>query len=197
MRACLLATALARRMRLAEDDIADVYYATLLQHLGCTAYAHEEALLFGGDEIAARLLVERRDLARPGEALSFLLADLARDRPPWVRAAVVAGALARLPGAARELFVSPCEVAAGMAKRVGRASAVPVIAPPRGSRRPSGHDPGAPAPTCPHACRGRGGAGPRGGSASSGRRGRPRRAGDRRPGVPPRALADFLAGGAE
>jgi hypothetical protein len=35
------------------DRIADVYYTTLLRYVGCTAYAHEEAALFGGDEIDA------------------------------------------------------------------------------------------------------------------------------------------------
>jgi hypothetical protein len=44
---CLLATGLARRMGLGESDVCDVYYSTLLQHVGCTAYAHETAALFG------------------------------------------------------------------------------------------------------------------------------------------------------
>jgi hypothetical protein len=124
IRACLLATGLARRMRLAEHEVAGVYFTALLQHLGCTAYAHEEALLFGGDEIGARLLVEQRDLGRPSDALSFLLLDLAREQPPLRRAAVVVGALARLPGAARELYAAPCEVAAGLARRLGLAPPV-------------------------------------------------------------------------
>lgn len=54
MRACLLATGLARRMRLTEREVSDVYYTTLLQHVGCTAFAHETAALFGGDDIAVR-----------------------------------------------------------------------------------------------------------------------------------------------
>ena len=48
-RACLLA------MRLADEvgapDRTDVFYTTLLQHLGCTAYAREAAARLGGDEI--------------------------------------------------------------------------------------------------------------------------------------------------
>jgi response regulator RpfG family c-di-GMP phosphodiesterase len=46
-RSCLLATSLAREMGLKEGDVGDVYYATLLQHVGCTAYAHETAAVFG------------------------------------------------------------------------------------------------------------------------------------------------------
>jgi hypothetical protein len=41
-------------MRLSEQDIGDVYYTTLLQHVGCAAYAHETGRLFGGDDIALR-----------------------------------------------------------------------------------------------------------------------------------------------
>jgi HD-GYP domain-containing protein (c-di-GMP phosphodiesterase class II) len=52
VRTCLLATALARRMNVDERDIGDIYYTTLLQHVGCTAYAHETAVLFGSDDIA-------------------------------------------------------------------------------------------------------------------------------------------------
>jgi hypothetical protein len=36
------------------DDPSDVYYTTMLQHVGCTAYAHEAAAMLGGDEIAVK-----------------------------------------------------------------------------------------------------------------------------------------------
>ena len=53
IRSCLLATALARRMDLRERDVVgDIYFTTLLQHIGCTAYAYETAALFGGDDVA-------------------------------------------------------------------------------------------------------------------------------------------------
>jgi hypothetical protein len=58
MRACLLATRLATDIGLHVADRVTVYYTSLLRYVGCTAYAHEEAALFGGDEIAAR---RRRD----------------------------------------------------------------------------------------------------------------------------------------
>lgn len=65
IRSCLLATSLARRMDLSERDVGDVYYTTLLQHVGCTAYAHETAVLFGGDDIAVRAGGSRIDFANP------------------------------------------------------------------------------------------------------------------------------------
>ena len=50
MRSCLLATGLARAVGLAERDVADVYYTTLLQHVGCTAFQHDAAGIFGADD---------------------------------------------------------------------------------------------------------------------------------------------------
>jgi hypothetical protein len=76
IRSCLLATNLARRMELNERDVASVYYATLLQHVGCTAYAYETAALLGGDDIAVRAGGARIDDASPKEALPFLLFEL-------------------------------------------------------------------------------------------------------------------------
>ena len=54
LRATLLATGLARRLRLDEREVGDIYYTTLLRFVGCTAYAHEEAAMQGGDDIALR-----------------------------------------------------------------------------------------------------------------------------------------------
>jgi hypothetical protein len=92
IRSCLLATALARRMDLSERDVGDVYYTTLLQHIGCTAYAHETAALFGGDDIAVRAGGARIDSANPREALPFLLFELGKGATPLgrVRAVIVA-----------------------------------------------------------------------------------------------------------
>jgi hypothetical protein len=51
-RAALVAVELA--IAVGAPDRSDVYYTTLLQHVGCTAYAHEAAALLGGDEIAVK-----------------------------------------------------------------------------------------------------------------------------------------------
>lgn len=48
MRTCLLATGLARRISLPETEVADVYWTALLMHVGCTAFAHEQAALLAG-----------------------------------------------------------------------------------------------------------------------------------------------------
>jgi hypothetical protein len=66
---CLLATGFTRQMGLDERDVG-VVYATLLQHLSCTANAHETVALFRGDDMALRAAGARTDFANPKEALS-------------------------------------------------------------------------------------------------------------------------------
>lgn len=72
VRACLLATGLARRLGRPDEEVRDTYYATLLRHLGCTATSHEEAYLFGPGAAALRPLAERTDSSSRRESLALL-----------------------------------------------------------------------------------------------------------------------------
>jgi len=73
IRSCLVAVGLARRMGLSEPDVSDVYYATLLRHLGCTATSHEEAYLLGPAELVTRPQAERTDARNRREVLALFL----------------------------------------------------------------------------------------------------------------------------
>ncbi len=124
IRSCLLATALARRMDLSERDVGAVYYTTLLQHIGCTAYAHETAALFGGDDIAVRAGGAKIDAANPKEALPFLLFELRKGATPLGRARAVIAAISKGQKIDEELARSNCEVAVHMARRLGLGTGV-------------------------------------------------------------------------
>jgi HD-GYP domain-containing protein (c-di-GMP phosphodiesterase class II)/DNA-binding CsgD family transcriptional regulator len=119
MRACLLATELARRAGLEESDQADVYYTALLRFAGCAATSHEIAAAFGGDDIVVRARGDLIDPSRPTEALRFL-AGLG-DGAGRLRI------LSRAPGAAK-LFAegvrADCEVGAGLTQRLRLPEAV-------------------------------------------------------------------------
>jgi hypothetical protein len=73
MRACLLATELARRAGLENTDQAAVYYTALTRFAGCAATSHEIAAALGGDDIVVRARGDLIDPSRPVEALRFLL----------------------------------------------------------------------------------------------------------------------------
>ena len=66
MRACLLATELARRAGLDERCQGEVYYGTLMRFAGCAATSHEIAAVFGGDDIVVRARGDLIDPAEPG-----------------------------------------------------------------------------------------------------------------------------------
>jgi HD-GYP domain-containing protein (c-di-GMP phosphodiesterase class II) len=72
MRACLVATELARRAGLGEDRLSDVYYGTLLRFAGCASTSREIAAAFGGDDIIVRARGDLIDPTMPAEAMEFL-----------------------------------------------------------------------------------------------------------------------------
>ncbi len=123
MRTCLLATALARRIGLAEKDVADIYWTALLMHVGCTAFAHEQAALFGGDEIAVNAIGSKIDDSNPKEVLSFML-ELGRGMGPAQRARLFFVGLSRGARFGQEVAAATCEVAAATARRLGFADTV-------------------------------------------------------------------------
>ena len=119
MRACLLATELARRAGLDRVRQGEVYYGTLLRFAGCAATSHEIAAAFGGDDIVVRA---RGDLIDPtvlAEAMQFLAA-LGVDAE---RLRVLGGAagVARLKA---EGARADCEVGAVLAGRLRLPEAV-------------------------------------------------------------------------
>ena len=116
IRSCVLATEIARYMGISEPEVACVYYATLLEHLGCTATLHEEVQLFGTDDRGIREVAERTDEGDVRELLAFLRAvgrgsGLAR-----------LGLLTRAVTAGKEtthaIYRAICEVATQMADRL-------------------------------------------------------------------------------
>jgi len=114
MRACLLASELARRSGLSQARRNDVYYTTLLRFAGCPATSHELAMTFAGDDVAVRAAADLADTTRPTEALR-LLAGLGTglDR---------ARILGRSPVMARiaaEGARADCEVGAELTRRMG------------------------------------------------------------------------------
>ena len=116
-RAAVIAADLARELDLAEPS--DIYYVTLLQHVGCTAYAHEAAALLGGDEIAVKAAAARTDFDDPGAVLRGYLPRLAPDAGAMARLRVAGVAALRARQISAGYTQANCEVAARTARRVG------------------------------------------------------------------------------
>jgi putative nucleotidyltransferase with HDIG domain len=120
IRAAVVATEVARHMRLSESQVGDVYYTTLLKHLGCTATSHEEVQLFGPDDLAMRSVAERTDVSSPREVLRLLGAT---GRGTGIgRATFMARAV--IGDAGPSVMRAVCEVATRLAGRLGLGDAV-------------------------------------------------------------------------
>ena len=50
------------------DEVATVFDTSLLQHIGCTGYAHESYLVWG-DDLAANRASQRTNFAEPADLL--------------------------------------------------------------------------------------------------------------------------------
>jgi HD-GYP domain-containing protein (c-di-GMP phosphodiesterase class II) len=114
MRACLLATELARRAGLGAAARSDVYYTTLLRYVGCAATSHELAAAFGGDDVAVRARGDLIDPARRLEGIRFL----AGSGRGLERLRIVAGA-PQAAGLVRAAARADCEVGADLVHRAG------------------------------------------------------------------------------
>ena len=113
----LVAVRLARAAGCTDAEVGDVLYTSLLQHLGCTAPAHDSARVWGDDVAAVRAAL-RTDFADPRDVwrtwISGLATSTGRSRARVVATMVTTG---RAVGAVAP--VATCEVARAASRRLG------------------------------------------------------------------------------
>lgn len=118
VRACVLGTRIARELELSDDEVRAVFYTSLLEHVGCTAYAHETAAVFG-DELVMNVAAAKTNLADPRDLLRVFLPGVTRGRPGGERARVALFAIGRGARFGRAFTTATCEVARETARRLG------------------------------------------------------------------------------
>lgn len=118
LRACLAAVRLGEELGLSERELADIYYLALLRHAGCTAESHSIATIFGSD-IAANTWVLGLDMGRPQEIMTAIVRNTGQGEAPWARTRRIASAMVAMPRKSREVYAAHCEVAQGIAARIG------------------------------------------------------------------------------
>lgn len=116
-RTCLAAAHLAHRLGLPAREQRDTYYAAILRHVGCTAWAHEAAAIVGGDDHDVIQTFEGVDRARPTAVLGRAL-RLGRARPRTQRARAIARVLTA-PRAGARLAAAQCAQAEALAGDLG------------------------------------------------------------------------------
>lgn len=122
LRSCLLAVHLGEALGLSERDCQDVYYLSLLRHIGCTATASGDAALFG-DELTMPegMTMDMDDMA---QVMGFVFRHVAKGRSFFERARSIAGMMAAGPEGATLNHTAHCEVAVRVAETLGCSSAI-------------------------------------------------------------------------
>jgi HD-GYP domain-containing protein (c-di-GMP phosphodiesterase class II)/DNA-binding CsgD family transcriptional regulator len=122
LKRCLVAARLSKIIGCTNEEVSDVLYTALLQHLGCTAYAHEVARAWGDDVVTTRVSF----LSSSGE-----LSDMWRVWIPGMAQATgrsKARVLATTVVTARRMDAegpaATCEVARGASRGLGLPEAV-------------------------------------------------------------------------
>jgi HD-GYP domain-containing protein (c-di-GMP phosphodiesterase class II) len=116
MRSALLAAALAREVG-GERLVADVLVGALLRHIGCTAFAVEEAYRYGaGDDVGLRHVMAEVDFGRPEVAVPLIGERLAAHAAPAARAEAVAALLGDGPVAGARHDAAQCDAAERLAR---------------------------------------------------------------------------------
>jgi HD-GYP domain-containing protein (c-di-GMP phosphodiesterase class II) len=118
LRSCLLGVRLGAALGMSEGELHDVFYLALLRFVGCTAEAHQHALVYG-DELAIGVEAATVDFGNLSELLPFMLRNVGAGRPPLRRARILAATMIVGPRAATASTLTHCEVAARLAERLG------------------------------------------------------------------------------
>lgn len=117
LRAATIALALGERLGLDRSEREAIYWAAPLRYLGCTAHAHEVALLFG-DDIGFRANSLLADMSNPAEMLRDVVTNAGAGRAPLARLGTIVAAIAggREPVAMN--FRTGCEAGDMLAARL-------------------------------------------------------------------------------
>jgi HD-GYP domain-containing protein (c-di-GMP phosphodiesterase class II)/DNA-binding CsgD family transcriptional regulator len=113
LRTALVATHVGRARGLHGQELRDVYYASLLRHLGCTAWSHEAARI-GGDDHDVLHTFEGVDRANKRAMLGRIV-KIASDAPLGRRARTIARVLVT-PSAGDQLATAQCAQAQALAR---------------------------------------------------------------------------------
>ena len=121
-RTCFIACRLAHALDAGDATVREVFYAALLQHVGCVAHAHDTAVLDGGRTIEVNAAVDETDFSRPMDVINAFLVELSEGAGPLARLRLVPPARRMASVAAR----TSCEVAESTARRIGLPAGVQV-----------------------------------------------------------------------
>ncbi len=118
LRSCLLGVALCEEAGFDQETRDTVYWAALLRYMGCTAHAHEVAIVFGDDiGLLAQTLV--LDTADPAEVFQAMVAFATAGRDPEEHEQIVQSLQEGAHAWAVNNFATGCEASDMLVRRLG------------------------------------------------------------------------------
>ncbi len=118
LRSCLLGTALCEEAGVDRETRDTVYWVALLRYMGCTAHAHEVAVVFGDDiGLLAQTLV--LDTADPAEVFRAMVAFATAGRDPEEHEQIVKTLQEGAQAWAVHNFATGCEASDMLVGRLG------------------------------------------------------------------------------
>lgn len=118
VRTSLIATALARRLGVDDDDLQAAFYVPLLMHIGCISMSHETAALFG-NEIAITRAVAMTNLGDPQDIVATLIPEATRGLGERAQEETAAAIITHALTFGNDYDTASSEVARQTARRIG------------------------------------------------------------------------------
>jgi HD-GYP domain-containing protein (c-di-GMP phosphodiesterase class II) len=124
LRTCMLGVQIGRELRLPEQQLEELFYVTLLRHVGCTAFSHEEGIVVGDDN-AVRRDFTGIDRSRPVEVAATAIRRLGAGEGPLGRVRVITAAVLAADRLAMPRIVAAhCDASASLARLLGMTEGV-------------------------------------------------------------------------
>ena len=124
LRTCILGVNIGRGLGLQEQQLEEVFYVTLLRHVGCTAFSHEEGIVLGDDNVFRRDFTGI-DQTQPSAVAGTALRRLGAGQGPLGRVRVLtAVVLAADQLAFPRVVAAHCDASARLAQQLGLSAAV-------------------------------------------------------------------------
>ncbi len=116
LRSCLLGVRLADAMGMDEQEQQEVFYITLLRHLGCSSTSATDAELFGNELGVAEMMTADPDSM--GDMMRMMVRLVGQDQHPLKRMAMIVR-LMTMGSGLEENHTAHCEVAQRLAATMG------------------------------------------------------------------------------
>jgi HD-GYP domain-containing protein (c-di-GMP phosphodiesterase class II) len=123
LRTCVVAVDLARADGASPEQLADVYYTSLLRFIGCTSYSHEAARAFGGDDNELHRTFAALDPRRLSDLLSTV-SSIGQGQGIVGRARTLRSFAPEASRIFPQLAASTCDVAVRLTRRLGMSEGV-------------------------------------------------------------------------